>query len=188
MIVVTLMALILTTAGTGDRGLHLAIRTSAQTSFVLFTSAFIAAALQRTWPMPLSRWLLANRRYLGISFAVSHFIHLGFIVALVRTSAEFVLNPLTVVVGGGAYVFIAAMTATSFDRTAAWLGARAWRRLHTIGIYYIWTVFFVTYLPRALATPAYVPVILVMLATLAFRVVVARRSRRRVVGTAVAMS
>jgi len=178
--VTTLMALILATAGAGDAGLHLGIRATAQTSFVLFTGAFIASALHRAWPTPLSRWLLANRRYLGVSFAVSHFIHLAFIVALTLTSTEFKLNAATVVVGGGAYMFIAAMTATSFDRTAAWMGPRAWRRLHTIGVYYIWTVFFISYAPRAIRSPAYVPIVLVLLGAITLRLAVGRRSRRHV--------
>ena len=39
--------------------------------------------------------------------------------------------------GGIGYAFITAMTATSFDRTATAIGARAWRRLHLAGGYYL---------------------------------------------------
>ena len=35
--------------------------------------------------------------------------------------------PGTLVSGGIAYAFIVAMAATSFDRTAAWVGPAAWR-------------------------------------------------------------
>jgi len=56
---------------------------------------------------------------------VVHFTHLGALIALVSTSrtAREDLDALTVVGGGLAYLFIAAMTATAFDHTAAWLGA-----------------------------------------------------------------
>ena len=37
------------------------------------------------------------------------------------------------VFGGIGYAFIIAMTATSFDRTAAAIGPRAWRILHLVG-------------------------------------------------------
>ena len=33
------------------------------------------------------------------------------------------------------------MTATSFDRTAAWLGPAQWRLLHLVGGWYIWMSF-----------------------------------------------
>jgi DMSO/TMAO reductase YedYZ heme-binding membrane subunit len=39
--------------------------------------------------------------------------------------------------GGIGYVCIIAMTATSFDRAAEAIGARAWRRLHLTGGYYL---------------------------------------------------
>ena len=50
-------------------------------------------------------------------------------------------NLATIVLAGTAYLFLAAMTATSFDRTAAWLGARKWRLLHLVGGWYIWISF-----------------------------------------------
>src|SRR5437870_2100951 len=90
--------------GAGEEGLRLVIRTSAKTSFILFTAAFVAAALARVWPRPLSRWMLRNRRYLGVSFAVSHFIHLLAIITLVRTVPTFTIAAPTVVGGGLAYV------------------------------------------------------------------------------------
>src|SRR4051812_509125 len=125
-------------------GLRLLIRATARTSLVLFALAFSAAAVAQFAPSGVTRWLRRNRRYLGVSFATSHFIHLAALVALARTdSALFwtLTNPANVVLAGTAYLFIAAMTATSFDRTAAWLGARKWRLLHLIGGWYIWLSF-----------------------------------------------
>lgn len=180
LLLVGLSAGLLALQGVGEQGLRLVIRTTAQTSVVLFTSAFIASALRRVWPTALSRWMLQNRRYLGVSFAVSHVIHLAAIVALTATVPTFELPPVTVVAGGIAYVFIAAMTATSFDRSAAWLGPRAWKILHTTGVYYIWLIFFISYAPRAVMVPArYTPVVVVLLGGLVLRLY--GRRRRRVV-------
>jgi sulfoxide reductase heme-binding subunit YedZ len=180
LVLVALMAAILGLDGVDEPGLRAAVRTSAQTSFVLFTGAFSASALCATWPSPLTRWMRRNRRYLGVSFAVSHFIHLIAIVVLAMWLGDrFKLAPATLVGGGLAYVFIAAMTATSFDRTAAWIGPRAWRRLHTIGSYYIWFIFFISYAPRAVITSAwYAPVVFILLAVIALRVVVGLRRRQ----------
>ncbi|HVO22246.1 MAG TPA: hypothetical protein VMW56_01310 [Candidatus Margulisiibacteriota bacterium] len=171
---------ILAVEGVGETGLRAAVRTSAQTSFVLFTSAFGASALCATWPSPLMRWMLRNRRYLGVSFAVSHFIHLVAIIALSqRLGDQFKMDPATLIGGGLAYVFIAAMTATSFDHTATWLGPRAWRRLHTTGGYYIWFIFFISYAPRAAITSLwYAPFVFILLAVIALRVRVRLRGRR----------
>jgi len=74
-------------------------------------------------------------------------------------------------VAGLGYVAIAAMTVTSFDRTAAWLGPRRWRRLHLTAGWFIWGVVLASYLPRTiLASPAYAPFVVVLLAVLALRV------------------
>jgi len=85
----------------------------------------------------------------------------------------------TLIGGGLAYVFIATMTATSFDRSAAWLGARAWRRLHTVGMYYIWFIFFISYAPRAITSAVYLPFPVVQLGALGLRLAVSFRRRRR---------
>ena len=70
---------------------------------------------------PRTRWLLANRRYVGLSFAVSHLAHLGALLMLVRTSRDFgaSVDAATLYAGGLGFVVIAAMAATSFDRSAA---------------------------------------------------------------------
>jgi DMSO/TMAO reductase YedYZ heme-binding membrane subunit len=51
----------------------------------------------------------------------------------------------TIVVGGIGYLFVALMAATSNDASVAWLGARRWKALHTVGAYWLWQVFLLTY-------------------------------------------
>jgi hypothetical protein len=170
---------ILAVVGTGEEGVRVVIRATARTSLVLFGLAFAASSLRRLWPNDLTRWLLANRRYLGVSFAVSHTTHLLALFALGNWSfAALVANssPSTLVLGGIGYLFLAAMTATSFDRTAAWLGPRRWQRLHTVGGWYLWFIFFATLAPRVGTSLAYALPTLWMLAVLALRLR-ARRAR-----------
>src|SRR5262245_52580834 len=178
--VATLCAAVFALAGGGEAGLRAAIRLSAKTSLALFTTAFIASSLRALWPTDLTRWLLANRRYIGVSFAASHAIHLAAILALLRVAPDFQIGGATVFGGGLAYVFLAAMTATSFDRSAAWLGPRRWRLLHKSGMYYCWVIFFISYLPRVLVeSMLYLPFVAILLGAIAVRATAWRRTRRR---------
>jgi hypothetical protein len=134
------------------------VRTTARTSVLLFGVAFAASSLRLLWPNEATRWLLANRRYVGVSFATSHATHLLALLALADWSfATFVaMSDWTgLVLGGLGYLVIAAMTATSFDRTAAWLGPRRWQRLHTAGGWYLWFIFFASFAPRVGASLSY---------------------------------
>jgi methionine sulfoxide reductase heme-binding subunit len=144
--------------GSDVDGLRSVIRATARTSLVLFFLAFTASALLRLQASGITRWLRRNRRYLGVSFAISHLIHLGALVALARVDQELFWQLTTaanVVLAGAGYMFIAAMTATSFDRTAAWLGPRKWRLLHLAGGWYIWVSFAVAVGKRLPAGPVY---------------------------------
>jgi hypothetical protein len=180
LIVAALASSVLLAAGGGEAGWRAVIRLTARTSLILFTAAFIASSLRALWHTPMTRWLLANRRYVGVSFAASHALHLVGIVALSRMAADFRLGGVAAVGGGLAYVFLAAMTATSSDRAVAWLGARRWRLLHKSGMYYCWFIFFITYAPRVLlgwaSAALYAPFIAILLGALALRAAARQRS------------
>ena len=172
---------LLAVEGIGEDGFRAVIRLTARTSLVLFLLAFSASAAFRARRGPATRWLLANRRYLGLSFACSQLIHLLAIGALAwgyPTSFWPGTAMSAVVVGGIGYLFIAAMAATSNDASVAWLGRQRWQLLHTVGGYWIWQVFLVTYalgIPRA---PWKVVAVALLLASLTLRL--ATRQRRPV--------
>ena len=179
-------AMILALAGTGEEGIRMVVRATARTSVLLFGLAFAASSVRRLWPSEATRWLLTNRRYVGVSFATSHVAHLLALLALADWSfATFVAKAdwTGLILGGLGYLFIAAMVATSFDRTAAWLGPRRWQRLHTAGGWYLWFIFFASFAPRVGESLAYAVPTLWMLAVLAVRLR-ARRARRPVVAAA----
>ena len=165
-------------------GVRLAIRATARTSLVLFALAFTASAMVELVPADATRWQRRNRRYLGVSFAVSHFIHLGVILALAALDRELfwkLTNVTTIVLAGTAYLFIAAMTATSFDRSAAWLGPRKWRLLHLIGGWYIWISFAVAVGKRVPFDSFYWPMAVLVLAIAVVRLIAMfRRGRRQI--------
>jgi hypothetical protein len=178
------MAVVLLGTGGWDiDSLRLVIRATARTSLMLFVLAFTASAMVELAPSDMTRWQRRNRRYLGVSFAVSHFIHLGAIVSLaVLDKALFwkLTNIGTIVLAGTAYLFIAAMAATSFDRSVAWLGPRNWRLLHLVGGWYIWISFAVAVGKRVPLDRFYWPMAaLVVAAGLVRLVAMWRRNRKR---------
>lgn len=174
-----LFGALLAAYGSGEEGIRVVVRASARTSVLLFAMAFGASSLRALWQNDATKWLLANRRFLGASYAASHVFHAVALAALYPASAEFrdSLNAVLLVGGGGAYVFTLAMAFTSNDASVAALGRPRWQKLHTIGGWYIWAIFAQSYLPRAATTPAYIPVALLVLAIPAARL--ASHSRRR---------
>ena len=159
------------------------IRATARASLLLFLLAFAASAMVRLLPGSLTRWQRRNRRYLGLAFAVSHALHLVAIVVFARLDPVAfwqVTNASMVVTGGLAYLFIAAMAATSFDRAPALIGARSWSLLHRVGAWYIWLSFAVAFGRRAAIDPAYWPAMLLIAAALVIRFLAWGKTRRQV--------
>src|SRR5258707_2198273 len=163
-------------------GVRMVIRFTARTSLLFFCLAFGAAALARLWPNAWTRWQRRNRRYLGVTFAASHAIHAVAIICFA------VLDPVgyaaatsvaSYVFCGIGYAFIIAMTATSFDRAAAAIGARAWRMLHLNGGYYLLLQFMVSFGKRIPDMPLYALFLIPLLAVFALRMIaMAPRAQR----------
>lgn len=155
-------------------GVRMVIRFTARSSLVLFCLAFSATALARLWPTAWSRWQRRNRRYLGLSFAVSHGIHAVAIIAFAKMDpAGFAAatSAASYIFGGIGYAIIIAMAATSFDRTAEMLGPRAWRMLHLAGGYYLLFQFTVSFGKRVLDMPLYALFPIPLVAVFALRMI-----------------
>lgn len=168
---VTAMVVVIFAMDSGVEGSRLVVRATARTSFALFLIAFTASSLVRLWPGDATRWILRNRRWFGLGFAWSHFLHLLAILWLFGNYAGQVpAPPMATLVGGSiAYVFIAAMAATSFDGAIRWMGAKNWQRLHKTGVSYVWIVFMTSYGKRAVMMPEYIPPVLLLIAAAALR-------------------
>ncbi|MBX3504595.1 MAG: hypothetical protein KF895_03885 [Parvibaculum sp.] len=168
--------------GMGSDGLQHLTRYTARLAFLIFIVAFSAGALAQLFPSDGTRWLRRNRRYIGLSFALAHFIHLGaltgFFIAIGETP-----DIVTIVGGGGAYAFISLMALTSNDWSVRKLGPVVWRRLHLTGSYYIWAIFMNSYLGRiARETPPEPRIIFIATAALGFAALglrIAAWARRR---------
>jgi len=140
-----------------------------------------AGALARLWPNGWTRWQRRNRRYLGVTFAASYGLHAIAILAFAAMDPAAFAGATNlasyVLVGGIGYGFIIAMTATSFDRTAAAIGPRAWRTLHLTAGYYLWFQFMVSFGNRVPAMPLYSLFPVPLLAVMALRLIAMASAR-----------
>ncbi len=169
----TLLILIMLVAigivnGIDESSLRIAIRQTARISVVLFLGTFISTAVRRFYPGKMSNWLLKNRRYLGISFAISHLFHALAIIGLAIISTSSISGS-----GGGTlgYMFIGLMMITFFDKTAELLGYRSWKILHTIGSYYIWGAFVVAFSKRIPNSPEfYIPMTVILVLAMLLKI------------------
>ena len=105
--------------------------------FVISGAVFVTSAAHYFLRSATTRWLMANRRYLGLSVAASHFWHLVAIVALIRwyPGGEPIATA-TIVFGGGGFVLLGLRAATANDASQRALG-RGWRWLHKLGVYVV---------------------------------------------------
>lgn len=143
------------------------IRVTARTSLVFFSLAYLAQAAHTLWPGPRTLWLRQHRRQWGWLLVVSHTIHaIGIAAYMQMEPALFVqrTSMLTIVGGGAAFVWLWLMGATSFDRSAGWLGRKAWAHLHTWGSHYLWLNFMVANAKRVPRDSVYwAPVVLLLM-------------------------
>jgi len=173
----TLIALCIGIAGMRQfevNGVRMVIRFTARTSLLFFCLAFSAAALARLYPNAWTRWQRRNRRALGVTFAASHGLHaiaIGAFAAMYPAGFAAATNLGSYVFGGIGYAFIIAMTATSFDRTAAAIGPRAFRLLHLSGGYYLLIQFMIAFGKRIPEMPLYSLFLIPPLTVLALRMI-----------------
>lgn len=171
---------LLLAAGGGTDGYRLVIRATARTSLILFLAAFAASAAARLWPGPFTHWLRRNRRQFGLGFAMSHLIHALAIFTLWRNDPDTfwtLSNKGSIVSGGIAYLFIAALAATSFDRMVRMLGPKMWSWLHLAGVWFIAISFVFTNGKRIPVSGWYALPVALVVAAIVLRI--AARQRRR---------
>jgi DMSO/TMAO reductase YedYZ heme-binding membrane subunit len=167
----------LASASAPDERWQHAARYTARVAFLLFLLPYTASAWHRLAPSAASRFVLRRRRSSGLAFATAHTVHFAALVTYQVTVGKWP-EPLTLVVGGGAFLVMWAMAATSHDAAVRRLGAR-WRQLHRVGIHWLWFVFAFTYAGRVAAGQLFfLPFLAAALGGLGLRVA-ARRARAR---------
>jgi methionine sulfoxide reductase heme-binding subunit len=124
----------------------LAARYTARASFAVFLIVYCVSSPLRLWPSETTKLLVRHRRQWGLGFALAHTIHLG---ALAYYNIIILNMPgLQALLGGGlAYGLMFVMAATSNNASMRRLGIW-WKRIHIMGIHWIWFIFTFSYFGR----------------------------------------
>ncbi len=162
--------------GTGAEGWSAATRWTARWALIPFALVFATPGL-----LPrVGGWLrslLRNRRGLGLSFALAHFVHAGAILVFFAVSGER-RAPIVLLGGGLAYLFILAMVLTSTNSAQRAMG-RAWKHLHRWGLWYVFLIFAQSYAGRLARMGEHAPEgafgLVVLALALAFRLLPKRQ-------------
>ncbi len=118
------------------------IQLSVRCAVPLLYLAFAASSLHLLFPGTFTRWMLRNRKIMGLSFAAAMAWQLFFILWLVTVYSGYYMEGVyvlrDVIEGVVGYSFLIAMTLTSFKFARKHLQPKSWRLLHKSGIYAIW--------------------------------------------------
>jgi hypothetical protein len=124
------------------KGVSAMIQLSVRCAVPWLFLAFAASSLQVVFPGTFSRWLLRNRKIIGLCFAAAMAWQLTFILWLVGIHTEYYVNDVyvlsDVVEGVVGYALLIAMVLTSFKFGRSLLSPRQWKLLHISGIYWLW--------------------------------------------------
>ena len=159
--------------GFNEESNRLVIRLTARMSGILFCLAFGASAFHAWIKNSFSWWVFMNRKFWGISFALMHLVHLGFLVLLQQYFHPVFEKAATtsVMAGGLVYLFLGLMLLTSFPFFAKKITSKHWRILHTVGGYWIWLIFIISYVKRVIhGSNEYIPLVLLFVTTILLRI------------------
>lgn len=169
------------TMGFSEDAIRAMIRGTARSSVTLFVLAFTASSLYSLFKTQWAKYLLQNRRYIGVSFVLSHFVHLLFLIMLIVNYPEdplAKLHTIEIVLASLTYVFILLMLITSFEAPRRWVSDKSWRMLHTTGMYLIWLIFLDTFGFGALNNSMYIPLVILLIAAMGLRIAKAMKNKQ----------
>ena len=114
--------------------------------FIFLVAAI--SSLQILFPGPFSMWLLRNRKYIGMCFAVAMAWQGSFIFIISNFFREHYFTNYVLrdeLEGSIGYIFLSAMVVTSFRFGRKHLNQKQWKLLHKSSIYFIWAYAFSVY-------------------------------------------
>lgn len=125
------------------------LRFTGRASFPLFLLMFSASSVNRLFPSSLSRWLVQNRKYMGLAFAILYVYHSVGLVGLRVLTGSSGIEGLELFLSIAAYIFMVAMIMTSFDAIRRKMSRWAWQSLHGTGMLIIWYFFLAEFIHKA---------------------------------------
>jgi hypothetical protein len=137
-VIITMLGLDLSRAESVSSMIQFTVRCSVPWLYL----AFAASSIYALFPGQASRWLLRNRKIIGLCFAAGMAWQLLFIVWLVSVHSDYFINEVYVlrdaIEGVLGYAFLIAMTLTSFKAGRKLVTPKQWKFLHKSGIYFLW--------------------------------------------------
>jgi DMSO/TMAO reductase YedYZ heme-binding membrane subunit len=125
------------------------IQLSVRCAVPLLYVVFAASSVQVLFPGPFGLWLSRNRKYAGLCFAAAMAWQGLFILWMVIVYSDYYINEVYVlrdaIEGVVGYLFLAAMTVTSFMPVRKRMKPGSWKLLHKSGIYFLWAYAFSVY-------------------------------------------
>ena len=107
------------------------------------------SALQVLFPGPIPMWLLRNRKFIGLMFAVAMAWQGLFIYLMSTVYRDYYFAEVYLLrdelEGSVGYIFLAFMVITSFQFGRKFLNPQQWKFLHRSGVYFLWAYPFATY-------------------------------------------
>lgn len=159
---------------------HEAAHYTARVGFPLLILAYVARPLVELTRSDWAKYILARRKYFGLGFAVAHTIHLAALITAIEVSGQG-KDIVTYVFGGAAYAILYVMAFTSNTSAMKAMGVW-WKRLHRVGIHYLWFIFFQSYAGR-IADPEQaaiaIPFTVIAVGAAAIRIVAWSKARQR---------
>ncbi len=108
-----------------------------------------ASALPVLFPGPFATWLLRNRKYIGMCFAVAMAWQGAFIFLMSNFYRPYYFEEIYYLrdelEGSTGYIFLTAMVVTSFQFGRKHLTQEQWKLLHRSGLYFLWAYPFSVY-------------------------------------------
>ncbi len=145
LLVLSMMRADLSSAETVSSMIQLSVRCAVPWLYL----AFVASSARVLFSGPLSLWLLRNRKIMGLCFAAAMGWQLLFIVWLVSVHRDYYIAEVyvlrDVIEGVLGYLFLMAMTLTSFRFGRKHLKPKQWKLLHKSGMYFLWAYAFSVY-------------------------------------------
>jgi len=107
------------------------------------------SALQTLFPGPFPTWMLRNRRYIGLCFAVAMAWQGAFIAMMSLFFRGYYYEDIYLLrdelEGSVGYIFLTAMVVTSFHFGRKHLTQKQWKLLHKSALYFLWAYPFSVY-------------------------------------------
>ena len=107
------------------------------------------SSLKIIFPGAFTRWLMMNRKYIGLMFAVAMAWQGLFIFIMSYYFHDYYFSEIYYfrdeIEGSIGYIFLAAMVVTSFDFGRELVDSKQWRIIHKSGIYFLWAYPFSVY-------------------------------------------